>query len=132
MDKKDIFYFSYFISFKVITNFIIILFFCSLPEKITNSEIRLVIQGSGSQKVINQNFAITPDEVLVNGNSITPCKTCDLSSNSKNNVTLKFNSQLSTCADMFMSLTNIIEMDLSNFDSSQSLNMSNMFNGCTN
>ena len=132
MGKKNIFNFSNFISFKLMINFIIIFLLCSLPEKITNSEIRLVIQGSGSQKVINQNFAITPDEVLVNGNSITPCKICVLPSGSKNIVTLKFNSQLTTCSNMFMGLTKITEIDLSDFDSSKSLSMYNMFNGCTN
>ena len=132
MDKKNIFYLSYFISFNFITNFIIIFIFCSLPVKIKNSEIRLVIQGSGSQKVINKNFANTPNEVLVNGNSITPCKICVLPSGSKNIVTLKFNSQLTTCSNMFMGLTKITEIDLSDFDSSKSLSMYNMFNGCTN
>ena len=133
MEMKDIFYSSYFISFKFITNFIIIFLLFLLPEKITNSEIHLVIEGSGNQQVINQNFNPTPDEVLVNGNSITPCKTCDLPSNSINNVTLKFNSQIiTTCENMFMGLTNIIEIDLSNFDASHSLSMYNMFNGCTN
>ena len=47
-----------------------------------------------------------------------------------NNITLKWESEITTCSHMFYGLSNIINIDLSNFDISKVTNMKNMFNGC--
>ena len=49
-----------------------------------------------------------------------------------NSITIKFNGLITTCASMFDGLVNIIEIDLSNFNTSKVDNMYRMFNGCTN
>ena len=49
-----------------------------------------------------------------------------------NKVTLQFNEALISCEDMFHGLSNIIEVDLSNFDCSQVTSMKSMFKDCTN
>ena len=99
----------------------------TMIEASINSEIHLVIQGSGQQKVSN----IEPSEVLVNGVKDDSCsKTCNLVGD-RNNITLKFNTQIESCRSMFSGLGNIIEIDLSNFDASNVKDMRFMFDDCS-
>ena len=107
----------------------------AMVEASINSEIHLVIQGSGEQQLLEDyyftNF-IRPSEVLVNGVKNDSCsKTCNLVGD-RNNITLKFDTQIESCNYMFSRLTNIIEIDLSNFDASKVKNMGWMFDGCSN
>ena len=51
--------------------------------------------------------------------------------NEKNIVTIKWSSSFKNCNVMFYGLTNIIEIDCSNFDSSSVTSMLKMFQGCT-
>ena len=45
-------------------------------------------------------------------------------------MTLKFEDQINSFKELFKNVTNIIEIDLSNFDSSQVTTMEKMFYGC--
>ena len=100
----------------------------AMIEASINSEIHLVIQGDGEQTLSK----IEPSEVLVNGVKNDSCsKTCNLVGD-RNNITLKFNTQIESCRSMFSGLGNIIEIDLSNFDASKVTNMRFMFNYCSN
>ena len=67
-----------------------------------NSEIHLVIQGSGQQKLLGDDYSgVKPSEVLVNGFKDESCsKTCNLVGD-KNNITLKFDTQIESCYCMF-------------------------------
>ena len=59
-----------------------------------DSEIRLIIQGYGNQKLLNDKFDIEPSEVFVNGIQNNSCtKTCYLTED-QNNITLKFTDSL--------------------------------------
>ena len=88
----------------------------TMIEASINSEIHLVIQGSGKQTLLNNYFSVAPSEVLVNGVKDDSCsKTCYLEGDI-NNITLKFDTQIESCHRMFFELDNIIEIDLSNFD----------------
>ena len=49
-----------------------------------------------------------------------------------NNVTIKFDEKITSCANMFYGLQNIIEIDLSSLDISNVKNMSSMFEQCIN
>ena len=111
--------------------FILKLFlFLSMLEISINSEIHLVIQGSGKQKLLSDYFYIEPSEVLVNGVKDDSCKkTCNLVGY-KNNITLKFDTQIESCSSMFSYLDNIIEIDLSNFYASKVIDMGWMFSDC--
>ena len=103
----------------------------SILLNIKNSEIHLIIQGSGKQTLINQYFQ-SPSEVLVNGFKDDSCsKTCNLQGD-KNNITLRFNDNITSCSSMFSGIKNSTEIDLSNFDFSKVESLSFMFNGCTN
>ena len=97
-----------------------------------NSEIQLIIQGSGNQNILNSGFYTEPSEVYINGDKDESCKkVCNLAGE-KNLITLRFKDQIMNCSKMFYNLNNIIEIDLSNFDFSMVTNMYSMFKSCTN
>ena len=97
------------------------------------SEINLIIQGNNQNcKILSDDFQTNPSEVKVNGISNSTCqKTCYLN-NILNNVTIIFDEQITTCEKMFYGLNNIYEIDLSNFDISNVINMNSMFEECSN
>ena len=50
-----------------------------------DSEIHLIIQGNGTQKILNENFTYDPSEVIVNGYKNDSCKKiCYFSENLNN------------------------------------------------
>ena len=95
------------------------------------SEVHLVIKGKGNQRILYDYFDAEPSEVIVNGISKgNSCKkSCDLDEDI-NKVNLKFNEQLKSCYLMFYYLENIIEIDLSLFDTSEVTSMISMFESC--
>ena len=102
-----------------------------IKEYCANSKIKLVIEGGGEQKMINDAFYINPSKVFINGIYKESCiRTCDLSFGI-NNVTLEFDDIINKCDFMFSGLSNITEIDLSDFDTSKVVYMSNMFSYCT-
>ena len=104
----------------------------TMIEASINSEIHLVIQGSGEQKLLKNSFSVAPSEVLVNGVKDDSCsKTCNLVGD-RNNITLKFDTQIESCESMFYGLKNITEIDVSNFNASKVITMRWMFHGCSN
>ena len=112
--------------------FVNIFFFSyiSLLKAVLSSEIYLVVQGSGTKSLLYQNFYTEPTEVYVNGNKRDNCKkTCELTDD-LNNITLIFNQEINSCKKMFYGLYDIIEIDLSNFDSSKVTSMKSMFRYC--
>ena len=79
----------------------------TMIEASINSEIHLVIQGSGEQTLFGDcffTFIKQPSEVLVNGVKNDSCsKPCYLEAD-RNNITLKFNTQIESCYQMFYRL----------------------------
>ena len=62
-----------------------------------HSEIHLVIQGNGTQNILNTAFNPGPSKVLINGSKNNSCnKTCYLEGD-KNNITLIFNEKIKSC-----------------------------------
>ena len=59
-----------------ITLFLIIIRFkiCSLKKLLYNSEIILTIKGSGTQRILSDNFGHIPSQILVNENEINEIK----------------------------------------------------------
>ena len=95
------------------------------------SEIKLVIHGIGRQSLLSNNFNIEPFEVLVNGKKEDSCKKeCNLEEDI-NNITLKFDKQIESCYYMFREINNMIEIDLSNFDTSKVTSFDHMFSKCS-
>ena len=106
--------FATFIKIMILGNFL------STIEKLINkvnyfSEVHLVVRGTGNKKILSDSFNIEPSEVKINGVSNNCKKTCNFIK-SLNNVVLYFNFKIETCEKMFFKLTDIEEIDLSNFD----------------
>ena len=101
--------------------------------KVFQSELNLIITGNNSNNnVLSNDFAGEPSQILVNGEVNTSCSKICWLSNGINNVTIRFGAQLESCKNMFKGLTNIIEIDLSNFKTSKVKDMSYMFDNCEN
>ena len=82
--------------------------------------------------MLNDSYYLNPFQVQVNGQIKDSCiKSCDLE-NEINNITLIFRGEINSCVNMFNDLSNIIEIDLSNFSTSKVTNMNSMFKGCVN
>ena len=107
--------------------------YISLKVKVlSTNEIHLLIQGSGEQSILNENFYIEPIEVYVNNTKKESCKKiCELLSE-YNDIKLIFDDNINSCINMFKGLNNILSIDLSNFDFSQVINMNSMFKDCQN
>ena len=66
-----------------------------------NQEVKLIIQGEGQLNILNNLFYLDPSEVIVNGISKPSCnKSCEFNKG-LNNVTIKFNEPIESCANMF-------------------------------
>ena len=77
-------------------------------------EINLIVKGPGTINFVSKSFYKEPSEYIINGSS-TECidRTYNFS-NEINNVTIKFDSPIETCQNMFKDITNIIEIDYLN------------------
>ena len=94
--------------------------------------VKKMIEGTQELNILNNEFYLEPSEVIVNGESRPECKKSCNFSNDSNNVTIKFDSQIESCENMFYGIKSIIEIDLSKFDASNVKNMTRMFCECTN
>ena len=103
-------------------------------EENTNNEIFIIINKTLSREIINNAFYNEISEIIINENQIINISEVDnIIINSEyelNNITIKFNSKLTSCSYIFSGLYNIIFIDFSNFDSSLVTMMDNMFYGC--
>ena len=141
--NKNIFLKLFFIYISKISNILLIYFFliffpsCLSKDLILKklnslSEISLKVSGEGDQYVLNENFLRNPDQILINGISQDSTGT-NIAYNLPsgiNIIKLIWNLDLTSCSSMFKDLENIVEVDLSNFDSSQVITMDRMFFGC--
>ena len=95
------------------------------------SEIKLVIEGSGTINFLNDDFNPAPSEVIIN-NEIknSGIKKYKFNENLIN-VVIKFNNSITSCENMFKKLPKIKEIDLSNFDVSKVTSMNSMFHECS-
>ena len=100
---------------------------------IKSSEISLKIKGSGNIKIISDDFFKIYNQCEINLNNTYE----DLVTN-KNyfnesdniNIKIKFNNIIENAMHMFQDCDSIIEIDFSNFDTSQITNMAYMFYNC--
>ena len=126
----------YFIYSRLKLLYILSTLFISMHElrntNVHQSEIKLVIKGSGYSNFLSDDFNIEPYEVKINGEINDLCKKSCSFNNDLNNVTIKFNETIISCENMFNGLENIREIDLSNFDASKVERMDSMFSNCIN
>ena len=134
MRKKEIFLLSIvFIIYIIIPNVVKTNINKQRNLEENNYEIILKVGVQGEQQILSSTFNNKPDFIYVNG-----IRTNLLGSNKiliENNnypIILKWNSTLDGSDSMFVGLTNIIEIDLSNFNPSYITTMKYMFTNCTN
>ena len=114
---------------------IIILFFSSFLNIFAQtqySNITLRVNKSGNIKILGNEFPSMPDIIYINGISQNGTVNTSYKLNeTENYITLIWNTNLKTTFNMFEGCSDIIEINLSNFNSSQVTDMSSMFKGCT-
>jgi len=99
------------------------------------NEIKIKILGKGNQNVLNSEFVSKCTEITINGNPgvLKENNIVYVSeSEEENTIVMKWDYKLNSSSSMFMELTNLIEIDLSNFDASELLTMHSMFSSCKN
>ena len=98
------------------------------------NEITIKIRGGEKQKILNSKYKYVPTEVLANGKSsfIESGNTISNLQEEENIIIMKWNYTIKDCEDMFYTLTNLLDVDLSNFDASELTTMMYMFLGCSN
>ena len=97
-----------------------------------SSEIIIKINESGLQEILYKDFQYIP-LVYVNETLTELINTNKVELNEGDNIIkMVWNIKLTTCENMFKGLSNITEVDLTKFDSSNVISTSYMFNECTN
>ena len=97
------------------------------------SNITLKIKGKGYKNILNNNYDLDnyPNEITINSIAQNSINFTYYFNQTINIVELIWNYSVNNCISMFSGCSDITEIDLSNFDSSLSTNMSYMFNGCS-
>ena len=103
----------------------------SFPPPSHDSKISIVIAKSGSQKIIDNSYIPYLLEVEINSTIQNETKNIYDLKMKENIIIMKFDDNLNTCDNMFNCLDNIIEIDLSGFNSKNVENMEKMFYNCT-
>ena len=94
------------------------------------NQIKIKIKGPGTQNIINSGFLSYIDSVEYDNTIVSISSQLNLNS-CVNTVIITFSSSLTSCSYMFSGCNKIIEIDLTDFDSSQIKKINNMFDGCT-
>ena len=98
-----------------------------------NNVIILKIKKQGKNKIINPSCKFKPSFYYLNNFQIpTPFQDSEIElTESENIIALIFGVAVTNCDSMFSGCSNITEIDLSYFNSSNVNNINSMFNGCT-
>ena len=136
-NKRNLFYFG-----NNIIYFLIIAFFVQivLPNynldiiQLKFSNITLKISGKGNKNILtsdnNFNSSYYPNIVYINGEQQDTIKNNYYFNQTDNIAVLIWNNSINYCKCMFSGCSDITEIDVSNFDSSEVINMASMFRGC--
>ena len=111
----------------------LILFFTTVSSN-TSNIITLKFKGTGKElPFMNQiEGRICPDEIIIDG-KLKDYSTCKYKFENRTvTIQMIFEKKINNFYRMFANIPNIIEIDLSRFDTSLVNNMANMFKNCTN
>ena len=115
---------------------IMINIFCLIKSNIfdlsyirNTSKITLKIKGTGNLNILSNNFENFSylNEVFINGNRTETVANKYEFSKTDNDVELRFEDSITSCRNMFNGCSKIIEIDLSNFNTSKVISMFAMF-----
>ena len=96
------------------------------------SKITVVIRGNGTKNILANKTGILPIEVYINNNKKNIINKSYLLEKEENIIDLTFDNSITNCSYMFSDLIDVIEIDLSQFDSTNINDMTGMFYGCKN
>ena len=116
-----------------ISNLISLLIFIQIIDKISSvvNRITLKLISEGTHEIINSNFIKKP--LVFEGDKQIEMTNNKININSKEEfITLVWNEALTNCSNIFMGLSNISQIDFTNFDSSSVIKMDYMFANCIN
>ena len=147
--QKKTYHFKVLFTFQniVIFNYIFINLFTNVisKNKIENNknnrklslanEIKIKIKGKGNQYVLNSKFSSKCNEIIINDNPgvLEENNTVsNLENDEENIIVMRWDYKLNNTDSMFLKLKNLIEIDLSNFDTSELVYMNRMFLSCIN
>ena len=102
-------------------------------HRIFSSEITLKINGTGTQRVVNNEYyeGGYPTKIFINDVEVTKINSHSVNvGNPDDIIKLYWSSTPTNCEYMFQSLSDITEIDLSKFESSNVNNINSMFSGC--
>ena len=104
-----------------------------LVKLLSENEITMTLKGSGKQFILYEwSRTPPPDEIYING-ELKGKKSKSISDlvEEENNITMKWNTPVKSCYQMFFNFKNIIKIDFSKFDTSYAETMSGMFKLCS-
>ena len=125
-NRKKLFNIS--IPLKTIINIWILIFLISIVNA-QASTVLLKFNKTGSVKILGTDFSPEPNKVFVNGTQLDGY-TNTINVVNITEVKLEWDSTLTSCKNMFKDLTDVIEIDLSNFNSNLVTDTSSMFQNC--
>ena len=101
-----------------------------------SNEITLKISGTSDQFIVNENFSPCPIALYLNNVQkdldTANCRKFNIPDGSTpNTIQIVFDISITSFEGMFADLTNLVEVDLSKFDSSSINLMRSMFSGCS-
>ena len=97
-----------------------------------SSIITLKIKGIGYENILNSSFEPYPDQIKLNEKIIdNPEKQEILLEKQENIIKLKWNENIKSCKNMFSGLSNLIDINFTNFDTSEVTEMEEMFRDCS-
>ena len=98
----------------------------------SNNEITLIVKGFNGYKSVLSNDIQRPKEIIVNGVEHDGSIISFNLTEPENTIILSWDTLLTSCESMFISLDHILSIDFSKFDSSKVTSMTNMLSGCLN
>ena len=115
---------------------VVIFFFINTEATISTrklksvSKISLKSEEIGFQYILNESFQPLPDKILINGQEINQTAHKIEINEEGSIIELIWNNPLSNCHVMFKGMSNILEINFIDFDTSKVTDMSKMFMDC--
>ena len=104
----------------------------SLPSLDLTNSIMIRVNGSGKVRIINNEFFNKLYPIYTDGLTQKVLTSTEIVLDKADQIIgLKFNQIIVSCTSMFLNCTNITEIDLRNFISTEVTSINNMFSGCT-
>ena len=104
----------------------------SLEESQSDSKVTMLVKGGGEKLILGNEFEYFPSRVFINNEEKEGHQKIYNLEEGLNTVTLIFEDEINSCANMFYNVEDLIEIDLSKFNSANVRSLENMFYGCKN